>query len=245
MKKITEKKVAQTIILEKLKDIFFFNLSYSPISISDCFYLENTIEINSQKYEIDKRLFGDVINEIKNDKVIEVTTHNKYLLYSVYIIDHTKILSKLSQLKRMGASLERIENNQLSLTMDTINGNYSKCGKPFFLNLRINTNRDIKINNIFISRPEFGGINDEIINFLYKNNKKTFTREELFKHINKKKKDFNTFLNEINIKGEIRKYLFDSSKTKIRLKNKVFIEDAEDIKKINKELEDLKKNRNQ
>jgi len=244
MREITEKKVAYIIILEKLKDIFFFNFSYSTPTSSDYFFLENIIEINSQKYEIEKELFGDILNEMKQDKIIKFTMHNKNLLYGVYAMDHTKILSKLSQLKRLGASLERIENNQLSLAIKTINDNYSKYNKPFFLTLKINSNRDIKINNIFVSRPEFAGINDEIINFLYKNNGKTFTQEEMSQHLNIKKKDFNTFLNEINIKGTIRKYLFDSSKTKIRLKSKVFIEDIEDINKINKELKDLKKNRN-
>lgn len=244
MRKITEKKVAYIMILEKLKDIFFFNLSYTPTSISDYIYLENVIEINSQKYEIEKELFSNVLNEMKYDKIIEFTMHNENLLYSIDAIDHTKILSKLSHLKRMGTSLERIENNRLSLAINTINNNYGKYDKPLLLALKINSNRDIKINNIFISRPEFAGINDEIINFLYKNSGKTFTQEEISQHLNKKKKDFNAFLNEINIKGTIRKYLFDSSKTKIKLKRKVFIEDTEDINKINKELKDLKKNRN-
>ena len=123
---------------------------------------------------------------------------------------------------------------------------WSKIGKDkLTLNLDYNeTTRDIKVNNIFIARPNFGSLNHEMLEFLYNNESKLFTKKELQDSIRMGKlKDFNTFLNEINLKGILRKYFFVISKNKIGFRNKVEVLDKADIDEIKNELEQLK-NRN-
>lgn len=100
--------------------------------------------------------------------------------------------------------------------------------------------REIKVNGIITARPYFDSPNDNVMQILSEKQDGILTREELGKD---NPKTFNAFLNEIGIKGTVRKYLFRVSKDQIRLTKKVIVNDPDDIKKLRNEMKLLKKKR--
>ncbi|NCA93637.1 MAG: hypothetical protein EOM84_00500 [Sphingobacteriia bacterium] len=100
--------------------------------------------------------------------------------------------------------------------------------------------REIKINNILLARPNFNSPNHSLFEFLYERNEQLLNKKEILSTLKLKPKEFGTFLNEINIKGTIRKYIVSLSKKNVQLHKKVSITDKNDINEIKKELQKLK-----
>ncbi len=120
--------------------------------------------------------------------------------------------------------------------------NFQVNNSPIF-DLRLDYNektREIKINNILIARPDFESSNDSIIAFLFENDGKVFLKSELKEELKREIKPFNNFLNDIKIKGALRKYLFNVAKQKIRLIKQVTVIDPIDITKLKNELGNFK-----
>ena len=81
---------------------------------------------------------------------------------------------------------------------------------------------EIIINDHYeLHKPHFKSINDLVFGFLYKNSNKTFTKKEIEDSIGRSMgKSFNTILNELGFKGELRRLFFPNvSKIAIEFKN--------------------------
>jgi len=101
--------------------------------------------------------------------------------------------------------------------------------------------REIKLNGIFISKPNFNSRNHSLFEYLFENDGMIFERKKLEEILKTKIKQYNYFLNDIKIKKTIRKYLISTSKNSIKLIKSIEITDCDDIQKINNELDELKK----
>lgn len=111
----------------------------------------------------------------------------------------------------------------------------------FMLALDFNNNtREIRINDILISRPNFNSDNHSLFEHLFANSGKTFEKSKLKDILKIKIKPFNDFLNDIKIKKTVRKYLVSYSKDKIKLIKYIEIDNCKDIENIENELNELK-----
>lgn len=104
--------------------------------------------------------------------------------------------------------------------------------------------REIKVNGVVIARPIINSTNDSLIQLIFERRGETLTHAELIKSLHSEKlKSFNAFLNEINVKKTIRKYLFQVSKNSIQLRNNMVIKDRNDAKKLREEIRFFQKKR--
>ena len=115
------------------------------------------------------------------------------------------------------------------------------------LSLSYNNKRQLLLNDIFLlTTTRNNSINDRLLSYLIKNPNKTVSRQELeakdVLRVDKDEdKDFYVFLNDVNIKDDLKKLFFekDLSKHNLNLKNPVYKEDLEkqdmgyiDLKKL-------------
>lgn len=192
------------------------------------------------------QLFNSLIGDVKDMDIEWEITGRDQAYEFLGKIERLYIENGSKKYKMPGiieASFEKIDVD-IKAHMDEDTELWNRIGnEKLTLNLDYNVmTRDIKLNNVLVARPNFDSPNHSIFEFLYQNESKIFTKKDLENALKMGKlKDFNVFLNEINLKGIIRKYLFVISKNKIGFRNKVEVIDKNDILKISSELAQLQK----
>lgn len=90
--------------------------------------------------------------------------------------------------------------------------------------------REIRINNLLLSKPDFDSKNEIVFTYLYNNPNKRIDKKEIEKEtkepINKR---LHNIINELGFSGELKKAFFSISKTSIEFRNPIKRKDLQDL----------------